>query len=121
MYNPRMRRLILAIAILAGGAIIASQTVIFSVLKSTAAIGIQGGGYYLLPTNQLLRPWGEQARITGRPVDLTFDSQKRVLAILNSHSVLFMDGSTGTQLGEAKSRSTSYTGLAFRPGDRELW
>src|SRR5260221_9991512 len=32
-----------------------------------------------------------------------------------------MDGSTGTQLAEIKARSTSYTGVAFRPGDRELW
>ena len=57
----------------------------------------------------------------GRPVDLTFDSKKRLLAILNTKNVLLMDGSTGTQVAEIKARSTSYAGLAFRPGDRELW
>ena len=90
-------------------------------LKSTAAIGKQAGGFYLLPTNQLLRPWGEQALIPGRPVDLTFDSGKRILAVLNTRSVVLFDGSTGAKLAEIKARATSYTGIAFRPGDRELW
>src|ERR1019366_9936768 len=32
-----------------------------------------------------------------------------------------MDGSTGTPVAEIKSRSMSYAGIAYRPGDRELW
>src|SRR6185295_11183426 len=28
---------------------------------------------------------------------------------------------TGTHVAEIPSKTTSYTGLAFRPGDRELW
>ena len=32
-----------------------------------------------------------------------------------------MDGTSGAQLASVKSRATSYTGIAFRPGDRELW
>ena len=99
----------------------ARESALFSVLKSDAALGKQAGGYYLLPTNQLLRPWGEQALIPGRPVDLAFDSEKRLLAVLNWRGVLLVDGSTGAQLAEIKTRSTSYTGVAFRPGDRELW
>ena len=31
------------------------------------------------------------------------------------------DGSTGARLAEVKTFATSYTGIAFRPGDRELW
>ena len=89
--------------------------------SSDAPIGKQAGGFYLLPTNQLLRPWGEQALIPGRPVDLAFDSRKRLLAVLNLRGVLILDGSTGIRVDEIKSPSTSYTGLAFRPGDRELW
>jgi len=101
--------------------VIARESAIFSVLKSDAAIGKQGAGYYLLPTNQLLRPWGEATLITGRPVDLAFDSTRRLLAVLNWRSVLILDPKTGAQMAEVKSRSTSYTGIAFRPGDRELW
>src|SRR5438552_3815209 len=102
-------------------ALIGKETGAFSVLKSTAVIGKQPAGFYLLPTNQLLRPWGEQALIQGRPVDMTFDSGKRVLAVLNTRTIVLFDGSNGTQLAEIKARSTSYTGVAFRPGDRELW
>src|ERR1043166_4031325 len=101
-------------------ALIGKETGAFAVLKSTVNIGKQPGGFYLLPTNQLLRPWGEQAVIQGRPVDLACDSGKRVLAVLNTRSIVLYDGSNGTQLTEIKARSTSYTGIAFRPGDREL-
>jgi len=54
------------------------------VLKSEARIGRHDERFFLLPTNQLLRPWGEQSMIAGRPVDFAFDSQKRLLAVLNS-------------------------------------
>ena len=111
---------VLAFACLAA-AIVAKETAVFSVLKSAAAIGKQPAGFYLLPTNQLLRPWGEQALIAGRPVDFTFDSGKRILAVLNTRSIVLFDGSSGAQLSEIKARATSYTGVAFRPGDRELW
>jgi YVTN family beta-propeller protein len=102
-------------------ALAARQAAIFAVLKSTAALGKQPEGFYLLPTNQLLRPWGEQALIKGRPVDLAFDSGKRILAVLNMRSVELFDGSTGALLAEIKTRATSYAGVGFRPGDRELW
>src|SRR5260370_15106593 len=116
-----MRKLAVAgfLSILA--VLVAQETGVFPVLSSTIAIGRQGGGYYLLPTNQLLRPWGEQALIKGRPVDLAFDSQKRMLAVLNWHSVALLDAVSGAQLATVSTRPTSYTGIAFRPGDRELW
>ena len=117
----RPRTALLLLLALAGAVLVASQTAIFEILKSNARIGKQAAGYYLLPTNQLLRPWGELAVIPGRPVDLAFDSGKRILAVLNTRNVLLLDGSTGAQVGEVKSRGTSYTGVAFRPGDRELW
>jgi YVTN family beta-propeller protein len=116
-----MRKLLIACIALAVAAGVARETGLFSVLRSNAAIGKQSEGFYLLPTNQLLRPWGEQAMIPGRPVEIAFDSSKRLLAVLNWRGVLLLDGSTGAQLAEIKSRSTSYTGLAFRPGDRQLW
>src|SRR5882757_9771356 len=94
---------------------------LFPVLKSKASIGKQEGGFYLLPTNQLLQPWGEQAKIKGRPVDATLDSSKRLLAVLNNRDIEIFDASTSTPLGAIRARSTSYAGIAFRPGTRELW
>src|SRR5580692_3510137 len=116
-----MRSLPIVCCLLVFSAFAAKEAGFFAILKSDAAIGKQASGAFLVPTNQLLRPWGEQTLFPGRPIDITFDSKKRLLAILNTRSVLLMDGSTGTQVAEIKARATSYAGLAFRPGDRELW
>jgi YVTN family beta-propeller protein len=116
-----MRKALFALVVFVGVSLLAQQTGLFSVLKSTVLIGKQSDGSYLVTTNQLLRPWGEQTAIPGRPVDMTFDSQHRLLAVLNTRSLLLLDGSTGTKIAEVPARSTSYAGIAFRPGDRELW
>jgi YVTN family beta-propeller protein len=115
-------RIVVGGVLIAGGlALIGAQSGLFSVLSSRVHVGRQEQGFYLLPTNQLLHPWGEQAAIKGRPVDLAFDSRKHLLAVLNSRNVLLLDGASGAQMAAIKSRATSYTGIAFRPGDRELW
>src|SRR6266851_8926413 len=116
-----MRKAVVAVLILTGVVLVADESGLFSLLKSNVGIGRQSEGLYLLPTNQLLHPWGEQAVIKGRPVDLAFDSRKHLLAVLNSRSVLLFDATSGAKLAEIKSRSTSYTGIAFAPGDRQVW
>jgi len=116
-----MRKTILWTLGLAAAAVVAKETEVFSVLKSVTPLGKQAAGIYLLPTNQLLRPWGEQSLIPGRPVNMTFDPQKRLLAVLNTRSVVLLDGSTGTKVADIATKSTSYTGIAFRPGAREIW
>src|SRR5579872_6544186 len=121
MLSVPMRTKIFAALAFAGAALVAQQTAVFSVLKSVTALGKQPGGAFLVPTNQLLRPWGEQTMIAGRPVDMAFDSHKRILAILNTRDILIADGSTGTKVATIAAHSTSYAGIAFRPGDRELW
>ncbi len=115
------KRTLLLFLSAAAALVIARETALFPILSSTAAIGKQAGGFYLLPTNQLLRPWGEQALLKGRPVDLAFDSRKHLLAVLNSRGVNLLDAVSGAELVQIPSRSTSYTGIGFRPGDRELW
>ncbi len=84
-------------------------------------MGKQPAGFFLVANNQLLRPWGELAPISGRPVDMTFDSQHRMLAVLDTRALLLLDPGTGAKLGEVPAHQTSYAGIAFRPGDRELW
>ena len=115
-------RIVVGSVLVAGGlALIAAESGLFSVLSNQVHVGRQEQGFYLLPTNQLLHPWGEQAAIKGRPVDLAFDSRKHLLAVLNARSVMLLDGASGAQMAAIKSHGTSYTGIAFRPGDRELW
>ena len=116
-----MRRLSVLFGLTAAALLVGKESGVFSILQSNAHVGLQGGGFYLLPTNQLLSPWGEQAAIKGRPVDLAFDSHKRLLAVLDWRSVLLRDGVSGASLADVRSRATSYAGIAFRPGDRELW
>src|SRR5690242_14974721 len=116
-----MRTPILCGLALAGAALIAKEAGVFPVLKSQAALGKQAEGLYLVPTNQMLHPWGEQTVIAGRPVDMVYDSQKRILAVLNTREVLLLDGSTGAKVATVPAKTTSYTGIAFRPGNRELW
>src|SRR5215208_4389752 len=116
-----MRTPILCALALAGVALVAKEAGVFPALKSQATLGKQAESLFLVPTNQMLHPWGEQTVIPGRPVDMTYDSQKRILAVLNWRDVQFLDGSTGAKLATVASKSTSYTGIAFRPGNRELW
>ena len=116
-----MRKSILCAIGLAAAALIAKETAVFSALKTATSLGKQPGGYYLVPTNQLLQPWGEQNLIPGRPVDMTFDSAKRMLAVLNTRSVLLLDATTGARIADIPSRTTSYAGVAFRPGSHEIW
>jgi YVTN family beta-propeller protein len=116
-----MRKLFTCVFALALAALVAQQSDLFPLLKSNVPMGKQGLGLFLVSSNQLLRPWGEQTTIPGRPVDMAYDSQRRILAVLNTRSILILDGSTGTKVADIVTHSTSYTGIAFRPGDRELW
>src|SRR5207244_13528112 len=91
----RMRKLPIICSLLALAALAAKEAGVFAVLKSDAAAGKQPSGVFLIPTNQLLRPWGEQTLFPGRPVDITFDSKKRVLASSNTCSLLLMHAASG--------------------------
>src|ERR1044071_2861626 len=104
-----MRRILFCAAFLTGIAVLAQKPDIFPALRSTIALGRQSEGFYLLPTNQLIQPAGQQSMFRGRPVDIVFDSQKRLLAVLNWRSILLLD-SAGNTIAEIPSRSTSYTG-----------
>ncbi len=115
-----MRKILLApvflLAVLA-----ARESGLFPVLPSNAKGGRQPGGFYLLPTSQLLRPWGGETPIVGRPVDLALDGANRRLAVLNTREIDLFDDSSGAALAVIHTRSTSYAGIAFRPASRELW
>lgn len=109
-----------AVAVLAMAAAGAAPG-LFPILKSKVNIGRQPAGFYVLPTNQLLRPWGEQTAFPGRPVDSALDSGKRLLAVLNTREIDIFDAQTAALLGTARTKPSSYTGIAFRPNASELW
>ncbi len=117
----RIRTLITGVALLGAALLISKQTDVFSLVRTAATTGKQPDASWLVVSNQLVRPWGEQFPIKGRPVDLAFDSQRRLLAVLNSAGVMIVDGSTSIPLYTFKTKTTSYSGIAFRRGDREVW
>ena len=120
--NAMNRSRVLLWLLAAGAAVSLAQGIrLFPVLKSAVLIGKQEGGFFLLSTSQLLRPWGEMMQLPGRPVDAALDSKKRFLAVLNRRNVHLMDVSSGAQLALLPTGSTSYAGVAFRPGDTEVW
>jgi YVTN family beta-propeller protein len=116
-----MRILSLLAAACAASLLLAWQSPLFPVLKSTVLAGRQAEGFYLVPTEQLLKPWGQQTLIPGRPVDMTFDASGRILAVLDMRSIVLLDSTSGAKLGEIRTKPTSYAGIAFRPGTHELW
>ncbi|MBL0156387.1 MAG: hypothetical protein IPP47_04715 [Bryobacterales bacterium] len=117
-----MKKWILGVVVVLAGAGVAAQRAgVFEVLASTAGLGKQPGGAWLIPSNQMVQPAGVTVEIQGRPVDMALDGGRGVLAVLNSRGVEIRDAVSGAMVGEVKSRSTSYAGVAFRPGTREVW
>jgi YVTN family beta-propeller protein len=102
-------------------AIYSAQAPLFPVLKNSLFAGPQKEGFSLLVTNQILRPWGDRVTIKGRPVEGVVDPSGRFLAVLNLHGIEILDVQTLAQVGSVPTKATSYGGIAFRNGSRELW
>jgi YVTN family beta-propeller protein len=90
-------------------------------LVSTALLGRQPDGSFLLANSQLIRPWGTQTFFKGRPVDLAFDPAKRLLAVLSGREVLLLEAASGSVLDRVEAKTTSYAGVAFSPDGKQLW
>src|SRR5262245_24742307 len=54
-------------------------------------VGVQPDGRIVVPTNQILKPAGKQILFPGRPVDLAFDQDEKVLIVKNMRSLVFVD------------------------------
>src|SRR5579859_2408545 len=106
MLGVIMRKIVVCVLVLGAAGLVATETPIFAPLNTTASLGKQAAGYFLVPTNQMLQPWGEQTMFAGRPVDMAFDSGKRLIAVLNTRSVTLLDGSTGTQVADIAGKAT---------------
>lgn len=120
--NSRTALRLLALGVLTasvGFAAVATHTH-FLHLRSTARAGKQEDGTTLVVTQQILKPWTHERFIKGRPVDLAFSSDRLHLAVLNMASIELFNEKTGDQQ-TIKTGTTSYCGIAFRPGDHEIW
>jgi YVTN family beta-propeller protein len=60
-------------------------------LASYRTVGPVGSDEYLTPTGQYVKPAGEALVFFGRPSDLAFAPNHRLLAVKNSHGLVFID------------------------------
>jgi YVTN family beta-propeller protein len=93
----------------------------FAAPPSSIKPGQQPDGSYLVVTGQLVKPWGRQAEITGRPVDMALNAAAGLLAILNTPNVELRRSGDGQLTATFPTKSASYAGIAFRPSTREIW
>ena len=54
-------------------------------------VGVQPDGRIVVPTNQILRPAGQQVTFPGRPVDLALAEDGAVLVVKNMRDLVFID------------------------------
>jgi DNA-binding beta-propeller fold protein YncE len=59
--------------------------------RDTLKVGVQADGRIVVPTNQILKPAGQQVTFPGRPVDLALAEEGRVLVIKNNRNLLFLE------------------------------
>ena len=62
------------------------------------AVGEQGGGRVVVPTNQVLTPAGRLVTFPGRPVDLALLNKGKTVAIKNLRDLVLLETATGTIL-----------------------
>lgn len=119
--RPRLAASTLFLCGLAAGLAVAWQPSAFPALLTNALLGGQKPDFVLLPTNQLLRPWGTSTALRGRPVDIAYEPKRNLLAILNTRQVHLVDATSGARLADLATGPTSYNGIAFQPGTGHLW
>jgi DNA-binding beta-propeller fold protein YncE len=119
--SSRILSISLAILGLAGGAWALRKADIWDVLPPRAVAGKQESGAFLVASEQLVRPWRLRAQVAGRPADVALDPSGRFAALLNGTSVVMMDLASGTEISRVVTKTTSYVGIAFRPGTSEVW
>jgi YVTN family beta-propeller protein len=57
-------------------------------------VGVQPDGRIVVPTNQVLKPAGLQITFPGRPVDLAFAEDGKILVVKNNRDLVFLDVAT---------------------------
>ncbi len=119
--SVRFKKMHQSLLLVCAVAAVAAPVALFPVLPSNVTIGKQADASFLLPTSQLLRPWGQEIALKGRPVDAAFDTDARVMAVVNTDSVDLFDVASAGAVGSFPLKVSSYAGVAFRPESRELW
>ncbi|MBM3764011.1 MAG: bifunctional YncE family protein/alkaline phosphatase family protein [Acidobacteria bacterium] len=116
-----MPRKLFVLAIAVAAAFAVKKAELWDLLPSNSYAGKQSNDGYLVASEQLIRPWRLRAQIKGRPADIAIDPGNRFAALLNGTSVVMIDLASGAEISRATTKTTSYLGIAFRPGVNEVW
>ncbi len=85
-------------------------------------VGVQPDGSILVPTNQILRPAGQQILLPGRPVDLHLSPDGKWLVVKNSRSLELVRTSDLTLVQTlSMGAGASFTGVEFSPDGTTVW
>src|SRR4051812_879007 len=86
-------------------------------------VGPQADGRILVPTNQVLKPAGQQVTFAGRPVDLELSADGKTLLVKNTGDILFIDVEKAKvvatlplgakQIGETDTQGKIYEGMSI--------
>jgi YVTN family beta-propeller protein len=71
--------------------IVIACPLVFADEQDRLKVGVQPDGRIVVPTNQIIKPAGRQILFPGRPVDLAFDQDGKVLVVKNMRSLVFID------------------------------
>ncbi|HVC93569.1 MAG TPA: bifunctional YncE family protein/alkaline phosphatase family protein [Pirellulales bacterium] len=86
-----------------------------------AQVGRRQDGKIVVPTNQVLSPFGRQVAFAGRPTDLALGPGGRFLAVLGRDSVSVIDVEAGEVIQTVAHPSGSYKGLVYSPDGCTLY
>src|SRR5687767_4916300 len=65
--------------------------------------GVRPDGSQMVPTGEMLRPYGKTLEVHGRPVDAAFSAYGRLLFVKDMDMVRVVDAASWKQLQELKS------------------
>jgi len=83
-------------------------------------VGDTVNGRIVVPTNQVLSPFGRQVAFSGRPTDVALSPNGRWLAILNRNEAMMVDLESSEIISRQPHRGGSYKGIVFTPDGKKL-
>jgi DNA-binding beta-propeller fold protein YncE len=83
-------------------------------------VGQNDGNHFVVTTNQIVSPLGDQVGFTSRPTAVALSPDRRWLGVLGHNRVLLIDPDARNVAGSA-AMSGSFTGIVFSNDSKELF
>jgi YVTN family beta-propeller protein len=95
------------------------------VTRENALVGLQKDSTYFVSTSQIINPVGQTIAFPGRPTDLVFDNDEKLMAVKNLGDIVFFDVSERKIIQTLKmpGGGNTYTGIAWSGSgeDQKIW